>query len=159
MLYKIMAKKKWLRNSHLNLKLHISWLISKFCHCIWIWPLIFHTCHFFLLNPYWSINFVRLLAKVWLVIFIALNNPIVICLGYQLHPKELITKAKISCASWTCISQNLLLQIYNLPILVKHIFVSFFPPILYIKAIVVSVCLYVWAMPRRFFQSLPVPQK
>jgi len=38
---------------------------------------------------------------------------------------KLMTKINISCAPWTPINKNLL-QIYNLPILVKHILVFFF---------------------------------
>ncbi len=38
-----------------------------------------------------------------------------------------------------------------------NIFMWFYVAILYIKATMVSVCLSVWAVPGKFFQSLPVP--
>jgi hypothetical protein len=51
------------------------------------------------LNPYWSSNFVKLLAHVYSIVFVALSKPIITCLGCQLDPKKLISKANISCAT------------------------------------------------------------
>ncbi len=49
------------------------------------------------LNSYWSRNFVKLLINVCPIVYIAVNKPIVTCLGCQLDPKKFITKANISC--------------------------------------------------------------
>ncbi len=50
------------------------------------------------LSPYWSNNFVKLLANVFPIIHVVLNKPIVTCLGCQSHPNFFITRANISCA-------------------------------------------------------------
>lgn len=77
--------------------------------------LTFHLSHkyFFFFNPYWSNNFARLVTKVCLVVFISLNNPIIICLSYYSKPTKIITRAKISCV---------LLNIHKSKLLVLHIF-------------------------------------
>jgi hypothetical protein len=52
------------------------------------------------LNPYWSNNFVKLLASVCPIISIASNKPIVTYLVCQLDLKKFITRVNISYASF-----------------------------------------------------------
>jgi hypothetical protein len=52
----------------------------------------------FFLRPKEYKRLFKFIARVYLVILIASNNPIVICLGYQFASRKLTTNAKISWA-------------------------------------------------------------
>jgi hypothetical protein len=52
----------------------------------------------FFLRPKEYKRLLKFIAKVCLVILVASNNPILICLGYQFASRKLTTNAKISWA-------------------------------------------------------------
>jgi len=52
----------------------------------------------FFLRPKEYKGLLKFIARIYLVILIASNNPIVICLGYQFASRKLTTNAKISWA-------------------------------------------------------------
>jgi hypothetical protein len=67
----------------------------------------------FFLRPKECKRLLKFIARVYLVILIVSNNPIIICLGYQFASRKLTTNAKISWA---------LLDIHNSKLVVvnKH---------------------------------------